>query len=145
AITVSSEEETIPVGTNWAGIAEHLVVEESFTNANGHDSTRRVYSYLSALQEPVERAVMCVSGTKKKQTLISGGNLAYTKTRSEAWGNLRMNDNTRYDGKYYDFGTGFTLESDDDLTTPGKKTVKVSYDPGGGWRELTAEYSFMME
>ncbi|MBR3525847.1 MAG: phosphodiester glycosidase family protein [Lachnospiraceae bacterium] len=144
-ITVTAPEESIPAGTSWAGIAERLVVEERFTNANGHDSKRRVYSYLSALQEPVERAVMCVSGTKKKQTMISGGNLAYTKTKGEAWGNLRMNDNTRYDGKYYDFGTGFTLESEDDLTTPGKKTVTVSYNPGGGWRDLTTEVSFTME
>ena len=61
------------------------------------------------------------------------------------YGSFTIEKASSYDGKYYDFGTGFTLESDDDLTTPGKKTVRVSYDPGGGWRELTAEYSFMME
>ncbi|MBR5421244.1 MAG: phosphodiester glycosidase family protein [Lachnospiraceae bacterium] len=145
SLTVEAPETSLPVGVSLAGIAASIKVKEVLSNANGHSSVRDVYSYLTFPEGLTEHSVKTAMGDKKKISASPGGNYVYTKTGNESWASLSMNDNTRSDGKYYDYGSGYTLSTRDDLNSPGEKRITVSYDPGGGWNELTAEFTITVE
>ena len=74
-----------------------------------------------------------------KTSTSPAGTLYYTKSaeadydydgnpdKDEIASCARANSNNRSDNSYYDYSTGYTLSTDDDLSTAGKKTITVSY------------------
>ena len=73
----------------------------------------------------------------RKETQAPSGTLYYTKTRAEQTDSLRQTGNSRDGGTYYDYSSGFTLDTPDDLGVPGAKVIRISYVPGGGREPLT--------
>lgn len=139
-------------GTELGDIARRLTVWELFDNADGGQSRRILYSRqgVDNTDVPVEHVVIGgASGfeqtEEKKQSVSPNGWLYYVKTDSDTALSLRNNANTRANGAYYDYSTGYTLTTDDDLTTPGAKTIRLSYNPGGGYDTLSTELCIMME
>ena len=74
-----------------------------------------------------------------KTSTSPAGTLYYTKAdgvdydgdgnadKDEIASCARANSNNRSDNNYYDYSTGYTLSTTDDLTTAGEKTITVSY------------------
>ena len=74
-----------------------------------------------------------------KTSTSPAGTLYYTKAdgvdydgdgnadKDEIASCARANSNNRSDNNYYDYSTGYTLSTADDLTTAGEKTIIVSY------------------
>ena len=74
-----------------------------------------------------------------KTSTSPAGTLYYTKTadadydkdgnadKDEIAACARANSNNRSDNSYYDYSTGYTLSTADDLSTAGEKTITVSY------------------
>ena len=74
-----------------------------------------------------------------KTSTSPAGTLYYTKAdgvdyngdgtadKDEIASCARANSNNRSDNSYYDYSTGYTLSTSDDLSTAGEKTVTVSY------------------
>ena len=119
---------TISTGMTLADLTNYLTVTESFTNANAETSTRTLYSMQGVnTDETLTHAVVDSSGTVRKTSESPNGTLYYTKTASETTTCLGSNNNTRQDANYYDYSTGYTLSTADDLTAAGTKTITVSY------------------
>ena len=74
-----------------------------------------------------------------KTSTSPAGTLYYTKAdgvdyngdgvadKDEIASCARANSNNRSDNSYYDYSTGYTLSTTDDLSTAGEKTITVSY------------------
>lgn len=74
-----------------------------------------------------------------KTSTSPAGTLYYTKSaeadydkdgnpdKDEIAACARANSNNRSDNSYYDYSTGYTLSTSDDLSTAGEKTITVSY------------------
>ena len=74
-----------------------------------------------------------------KTSTSPAGTLYYTKSaeadydydgnpdKDEIAACARANSNNRSDNSYYDYSTGYTLSTTDDLSTAGVKTITVSY------------------
>ena len=132
-----------PVGVTLREIAAAIVVTETLENADGRLSRRQVYSAQGrepgVLLHAVASRESYAAGNSLRITSTPLGSLYYEKTADDQTWCLNMNDNTRLDGRYYDYSTGFTVETLDDLGTPGDKLLLVSYVPGGGMSPLTAQ------
>ena len=145
AIRAKVAEGTVfPAGVTPEEIASSLTVTEVLANANGKASERWVYSAQALDSRSLYHTVIGGSENRsdclvRTQTTTPNGTLYYTKSESDSAHSLYWNKNTRLDGKYYDYSTGFTVSAVDDLSTPGDKKVLVSYVPGGGLAPLTAE------
>ena len=150
SIRASVPEGTVfPAGAALPEIAGALEVTEVLTNANGRHSERRVYSAQALDGRSLYHTVIGGSENRaeclvRTQTTSPNGTLYYTKSEADSAHSLYWNKNTRLDGKYYDYSTGFTVSTADDLSTPGEKTVLVSYVPGGGYAPLTAEITVQL-
>lgn len=142
--------ETIPCGADDAEIAEHITVREELRNANGYVSERRLFTALTAEKESISHQLISGSADPaaariRKTSVSPGGNLFYIKTAADGAMNIRMNNNTRLDGKYYDYSSGYTLTILDDRDTPGEKRAEIRYLTGYGKEELTALVTVRME
>ena len=74
-----------------------------------------------------------------KTSTSPAGTLYYTKAdgvdydgdgkadKDEIASCARANSNNRSDNNYYDYSTGYTLSTTDNLSTAGEKTITVSY------------------
>lgn len=74
-----------------------------------------------------------------KTSISPAGTLYYTKAdgvdydgdgnadKDEIASCARANSNNRSDNSYYDYSTGYTLSTSDNLTTAGEKTITVAY------------------
>ena len=74
-----------------------------------------------------------------KTSISPAGTLYYTKAdgvdydgdgnadKDEIASCARANSNNRSDNSYYDYSTGYTLSTSDDLSTAGEKTITVAY------------------
>ena len=144
-IAAAVEESSFPAGTTLADIARAMTVTEYFENADGNTSSRTVYSALGAdhgglIEHAVRGGASSYDKTEvKKQSVSPDGWLYYVKTDADTALSLKNNSNTRENGAYYDYSTGYTLTTADDLTVPGVKTLTVSYFPGAGYEALTAQ------
>ena len=125
--------------TNPEKISAELIVTEILQNANGKTSERRVYSALGQNGAMMNFATLVTGGANQMYVSSPGGSQAYIKTREEIQRTLALNGSSRREGVYYDFSTGYTLETSGSLREPGEVTVRVSYDPGGGYEPLTTE------
>ena len=136
-------------GVTLEEIAAALRVSEYFRNADGYVSERRLYS--AQFRDPGTLTHTLLGG-ESRDTAVAlrtdespAGTLYYTKTEADTARSLARNGNTRSGGAYYDYSTGFTLETEDDLTLPGTKTLTVSYVPGGGMKPLTTTLQITLE
>ncbi len=137
-------QEGYAAGTSLEDIAASLSVYEILDNDNGRTSKRRVYSKQIISDENIEHRVVGGYGsveaaTLKKTSFSPAGTLNYTKTATDQKTCLRNHGNTRQDGMYYDYSTGYTISCDDDLNTPGEKTLHFSYVPGTDMEALKAD------
>ena len=131
-------------GVTLAEIAAAATVTETMRGANGDETWRRVYSAQGRGSEPIRHVI--IGGSQdislcevKRESVSPAGTLYYVKDSADTDQSLLYNRNTRIDGAYYDYSTGFTVSTEDDLTTPGVKTLVFSYTPGYGLEPLTAE------
>ena len=149
-------------GVTFADIAQAITVTQYFTNINGKESSRTVYSRYGLEDEELLHCV--ISGTiyedlnysmedfarqslfpRRKISTSPNGVLYYTKTAEDMKVSLINNDNTRLDGKYYDYSTGYTLWTGADLSKPGQATILAIYTPGYGQPMMTAEFVITIE
>jgi hypothetical protein len=121
-----------------------MTVTETYKNANGKESSRILYcrqalDTTKTLEHTIIGGSATLAGATVKKTDTSpNGTLYYTKSDSDASNSLLFNSNTRQDGKYYDYSTGYIISTTDDLNTGGVKTITVSYIPGKDLPALTA-------
>ena len=153
-VTLTSDA-PLRAGCSLSDVCSRLHVEELIVNANGKTSARVLQSALTHGAEPIEHVV--IGGrTKRGETVTAAdlsdrtrfpvrmtsqspsGNLYYTKSESEQVDSIFYNGNTRPDGKYYDYSTGYTLSVEGDLSAPGEVTVTVMYAAVSGQPPLTA-------
>lgn len=131
-------------GVTLDDVKEKLTVTETFVNAKGANNTRTLFSRQGLdMSQTLEHTIIGGANTVeactvKKTDTSPNGTLYYTKQGSEVTKCLGANKNTYLDGKYYDYSTGYTLSTTDDLDTPGEKTITVSYTPGDGYTPLTS-------
>ncbi|MCR5118997.1 MAG: phosphodiester glycosidase family protein [Lachnospiraceae bacterium] len=144
------ESEGYAAGTTLEEIAAGLSVYEILDNDNGRTSKRRVYSKQIISAENIEHKIVGGYGSMKdaklkKSSYSPAGTLNYTKTPADEKFCLSHHGNTRSDGKYYDYSTGYTISSDDDLSTPGEKTLHISYRPGADRDELKVDVNIIIK
>ncbi len=138
------DENGYAAGTAIEDIASSLTVELILDNDNGRTSARRVYSKQIISDEPIEHTVVggfssVAEAVVKKTSVSPAGTLNYTKTDADQRTCLSHHGNTRADGKYYDYSTGYKVSTEDELDSPGNATLHFSYKPGGDLDELTAD------
>lgn len=145
ADTISAEisETSYKTTVELEDLIENLTVTESYKNANGNTSSRTIYSR-QGIDTSATLTNVVLGGattldtcTVRKTSTAPNGTLYYTKSDSDITTSLKNNSNTRQSENYYDYSTGYTLFTGDDLTTKGTKTITVSYSPGGGLAALT--------
>ena len=140
------DEEGYAAGTSLEDIAASLTVTEVLDNDNGRTSRRRIYSKQIIPDEPIEHTVVggyssMDKATVRKTSVSPAGTLNYTKSDTDQRTCLSHHGNTRSDGKYYDYSTGYKVSTEDDLGVPGTATLHFSYVPGGNEEELTCDVS----
>jgi len=142
SISASISGSTYKKGVTLADLTENLTVTESFKNANGNTSTRTLYSIQGVdTTKTLTHTVVDSDGTVRKTSTSPNGTLYYTKTASDESTCLRSNNNTRGDSSYYDYSTGYTLSTTDNLKISGTKTITVSYVPGNSLAALETTFT----
>ncbi|MCF0237376.1 MAG: phosphodiester glycosidase family protein [Sphaerochaetaceae bacterium] len=125
-------------------LVKDLKVYETFTNANGSEasSKREVFCSKTIKKTYITNEVtnsLKTNSIVKSSTVIEGINYYNKSNEKLAYGLLgkksneldvcmTFNSNTRLSGAYYDYSTGYSLSSNDDLSTKGEKIVIVSYE-----------------
>ena len=137
-------------GTSLNDIAASLSVYELLDNDNGRTSKRRIYSKQLISDEPIEHKVVggygsVAAATLKKTSVSPAGTLNYVKSSVDEKSCLSNHGNTRQDGKYYDYSTGYTVSTGDDLNTAGEKTLHFSYIPGTDMEALNADVKILIK
>ena len=135
-ITASQNKE-LPAGAALSDIAAALTVNEYLLGADGSISTRVLHSAQASAGVSLSHAVVDASGEIRRTSVSPPGELYYVKSEADTALSLKNNANTRADGAYYDYSTGFVVSSQDDLTGPGEKRVEITYAPGVGFSPLT--------
>jgi uncharacterized protein YjdB len=143
---------TYTCGVTLGAITQNLTVAEKFTSATGNESTRRIYSQQGLdMSQKLQHTIIggtTTSNSVKKTSESPNGSLVWTKTAADVSNSLGTStsyqNNTRGDNKYYDYSTGYTLSTTDDLNMPGVKNITVSYTPGDGRVPLTTTISIVL-
>ena len=142
---------TFTCGVTLGAITKKLTVTETFVNAKGNNNTRKLFSRQGVDTSQTLQHVIIGGGStvatctvKKTDNNIPNGTLYYTKVGTDITNCLTANKNTRQSENYYDYSTGYTLSTTDDLNTPGAKTITVSYIPGNGLAPLTSSVNIVI-
>jgi uncharacterized protein YjdB len=138
---------TFTCGVTLGAITKKLTVTETFVNAKGNNNTRKLFSRQGVDTSQTLQHVIIGGGStvatctvKKTDNNVPNGTLYYTKVGTDITNCLTANKNTRQSENYYDYSTGYTLSTTDDLNTPGAKTITASYVPGYGLAPLTTTF-----
>jgi uncharacterized Zn-binding protein involved in type VI secretion len=124
-------------------LVKYLTVTETLTNAGGNTSTRTLYSQMGldmsrSLTHMIVGGAATLAGCSEKKTSTSpNGTLFYTKNDKDVSLSLSLHSSVRQDGNYYDYSTGYTLNTGKNFGSVGHKTVTVSYVPGLGLAPLS--------
>ena len=151
SISAECSDTTYSKDVELADLVENLTVTESLTNADGGTSERTVYSAMGVDEsQTLTNVVIGGASTVEECTVQStstapNGTLYHTKTGDEITTCLSSNSNTRQSESYYDYSTGYTLSTSDDLSVSGTKTIEVSYLPGGDQQALTTTFTISIE
>ena len=114
-----AEVAAVPFDHTEASLAKSLRVTVTYLNANEKLSYRTLVS--SAAAEPGPLVHKTLGGSIEYEecrvvhTVESGGGvLICIKTQEESEGSIAANKNTRLDGRYYDYSTGYIITVEDD-------------------------------
>lgn len=109
----------VPFDHTEACLAGSLRVTVHYLNANGKVSSRTLISSAAAEPGPISHQTWGGSTEYKNCRVVHKGEsragvLIYTMTRAESEGCISANRNTRLDGKYYDYSSGYSMQLDEE-------------------------------
>lgn len=122
-----------PAAYSAGVLASCLSVRITYLNANGNLSCRTLITSAAAESGPIQHKTWGGSAEYDKCRVLHssetiGGVLICTMTDEESRGCIKVNRNTRQDGKYYDYSTGYTMELSQDAVTLSYSTGDLALE-----------------